>query len=37
MRATLLRSHRATYADYLAAEQTSERRHEFIDGVYERN
>ena len=24
---------RATYADYLAAEQTSERRHEFIDGV----
>jgi Uma2 family endonuclease len=24
---------RATYADYLATEQTSERRHEFIDGV----
>ncbi len=24
---------RATYADYLAVEQTSERRHEFIDGV----
>ena len=24
---------RATYADYLAAEQTSARRHEFIDGV----
>jgi Uma2 family endonuclease len=24
---------RATYADYLAAEQTSEARHEFIDGV----
>lgn len=24
---------RATYADYLAAEQSSERRHEFIDGV----
>jgi hypothetical protein len=23
----------ATYADYLAAEQTSEGRHEFIDGV----
>ena len=26
-------SHRTTYADYLAAEQSSERRHEFIDGV----
>jgi Uma2 family endonuclease len=26
-------SRRATYADYLAAEQNSERRHEFIDGV----
>ncbi len=25
--------HRATYADYLAAEQGSERRHEFFDGV----
>jgi Uma2 family endonuclease len=25
--------HRATYADYLAAEQDSERRHEFFDGV----
>jgi Uma2 family endonuclease len=24
---------RTTYADYLAAEQSSERRHEFIDGV----
>ena len=24
---------RTTYADYLAAEQNSERRHEFIDGV----
>jgi len=24
---------RTTYADYLAAEQTSERRHEFLDGV----
>ncbi|HEX3759537.1 MAG TPA: Uma2 family endonuclease [Kofleriaceae bacterium] len=26
-------THRATYADYLAAEQNSECRHEFIDGV----
>jgi Uma2 family endonuclease len=26
-------SRRTDYADYLAAEQTSERRHEFIDGV----
>jgi Uma2 family endonuclease len=26
-------SRRTTYADYLAAEQSSERRHEFIDGV----
>ena len=26
-------SHRTTYADYLATEQNSERRHEFIDGV----
>jgi Uma2 family endonuclease len=26
-------SRRTTYADYLAAEQNSERRHEFIDGV----
>lgn len=25
--------HRTTYADYIAAEQNSERRHEFIDGV----
>jgi Uma2 family endonuclease len=25
--------HRTTYADYIAAEQDSERRHEFIDGV----
>lgn len=25
--------HRTTYADYLATEQNSERRHEFIDGV----
>src|SRR5438105_992897 len=33
MKATLRLPHRATYADYLAAEQTSERRHEFIDGV----
>lgn len=33
MRATLYLERRATYADYLAAEQTSEARHEFIDGV----
>lgn len=33
MKATLCLSRRTTYADYLAAEQSSERRHEFIDGV----
>lgn len=33
MRATLYLARRATYADYLAAEQTSDARHEFIDGV----
>jgi Uma2 family endonuclease len=33
MQATLRLAHRASYADYLAAEQTSECRHEFIDGV----
>src|SRR5438067_616516 len=33
MRATLRLARRATYADYLATEQTSENRHEFIDGV----
>ncbi|TMQ17295.1 MAG: Uma2 family endonuclease [Deltaproteobacteria bacterium] len=33
MKATLSLPHRATYADYLATEQNSERRHEFIDGV----
>ncbi len=33
MKATLSLPHRATYADYLAAEQDSERRHEFFDGV----
>ena len=33
MKATLSLPHRATYADYLAAEQGSERRHEFFDGV----
>lgn len=33
MKATLRLSRRTSYADYLAAEQTSERRHEFIDGV----
>lgn len=33
MRATLRLPRRATYSDYLAAEQTSEGRHEFIDGV----
>ena len=32
-KAILSLSHGATYADYLAAEQSSERRHEFIDGV----
>ena len=33
MKATLSLPHRATYADYLAVEQSSERRHEFFDGV----
>lgn len=33
MRATLYLDRRATYADYLAAEQANETRHEFIDGV----
>lgn len=33
MKAVLRLSHRATYADYLATEQNSESRHEFIDGV----
>lgn len=33
MRAVLNLPRRTTYADYLAAEQNSERRHEFIDGV----
>jgi len=33
MQATLRLPHRARYADYLAAEQNSECRHEFIDGV----
>jgi len=33
VKATLSLPHRATYADYLAAEQDSERRHEFFDGV----
>ena len=33
MKVTLSLPHRATYADYLAAEQGSERRHEFFDGV----
>ncbi len=33
VRAVLRLPRRATYADYLAAEQTSESRHEFIDGV----
>jgi Uma2 family endonuclease len=33
MEALLRLPRRATYADYLAAEQTSERRHEFLDGV----
>lgn len=33
MKATLRLHHRATYADYLAAEQNSQSRHEFIDGV----
>ena len=33
MKAVLSLSRRATYADYVAAEQNSEGRHEFIDGV----
>lgn len=33
MEARLRLPKRATYADYLATEQTSERRHEFFDGV----
>lgn len=33
MEATLRLSRRANYADYLAAEQNSQCRHEFIDGV----
>jgi Uma2 family endonuclease len=33
VKAVLRLSRRATYADYLAAERTSKRRHEFIDGV----
>lgn len=33
MKATLRLSSRATYADYLAAEQNSRSRHEYIDGV----
>ncbi|HEX3477349.1 MAG TPA: Uma2 family endonuclease [Kofleriaceae bacterium] len=33
MKATLSLPRRTTYADYLAAEQVSERRHEFLDGV----
>jgi Uma2 family endonuclease len=33
VKAVLHLPHRTTYADYLAAEQASERRHEFIDGV----
>jgi Uma2 family endonuclease len=33
MKATLRLDRRATYADYLAVEQTSEHRHELIDGV----
>ena len=33
MKAMLSLPRRATYADYLAAEQNSERRYEFIDGV----
>lgn len=33
VKATLSLPRRTTYADYLAAEQGSERRHEFIDGV----
>jgi len=33
MEATLRLARRATYADYLAAQQNSEHRHEFLDGV----
>jgi Uma2 family endonuclease len=33
VKATLSLSRRTTYADYLAAEQVSERRHEFLEGV----
>jgi hypothetical protein len=33
MEAILRLQRRASYADYLAAEQGSDRRHEFIDGV----
>ncbi len=33
MEATLRLTRRASYADYLAAEQNSDNRHEFIDGV----
>ena len=33
MKATLSLPRRTTYADYIATEQNSERRHEFIDGV----
>lgn len=33
MKVTLSLPSRATYDDYLATEQNSERRHEFIDGV----
>jgi Uma2 family endonuclease len=33
VKATLSLSHRTTYADYLAAQQGSDRRHEFLDGV----
>jgi Uma2 family endonuclease len=33
MEATLRLPRRASYADYLAAEQDSEQRHEFLDGV----
>jgi Uma2 family endonuclease len=33
VKATLSLPRRTTYADYLAAEQGSERRHEFLDGV----
>ncbi len=33
MKAVLSLPRRTTYADYLAAEQNSERRHEFLDGV----